>query len=96
MSGNIARGRGRPRTRDVEKWAEIERDYMAKYVKARRNDPNDSYKLIQSRTYYKRVLKNTASDDPKYEKIYEKVSLLDAQIKEIQAKRIKYQRQNIL
>ena len=96
MSGNNSRGRGRPRTRDVEKWDEIERDYMTKYIRARRNDPNDAYKLIQSRCYYKRVLKNMASDNPKFEIISQKVASLETQIQDIQSKRVKYQRQNIL
>ena len=88
--------RGRPRTRDVEKWDEIERDYIHKYIKARRNDPNDCYRLIQSRTYYRKVLKNMHENDQKYQKVSQKVSDLDTKIKEIQANRVKYQKQNIL
>ena len=88
--------RGRPRTRDVEKWNEIERDYMTKYVRARRNDPNDCYKMIQSRCYYKRVLKNMDVNDKKYDKTLQKITELDTKIKEIQAKRINSQPQNII
>ena len=88
--------RGRPRTRDVEKWHEIEKDYMYKYIRARRHDPNDCYRLIQSRSYYKRVLRNMNETDTKYEKVSQKISDLDTKIKEIQGNRIKYQKQNIL
>ena len=88
--------RGRPRTRDVEKWDEIERDYMTKYVRARRNDPNDCYKLIQSRCYYKRVLKDMDENNKRYGKVSQKINDLDAKIKEIQSSRVKYQKQNIL
>ena len=90
------RGRGRPRTRDVEKWNEIERDYMNKYIHARRHDPNDCYRMIQSRTYYKKVLKNMAEDHPRFNKVSQKVMDLDTKIKEIQATRTKYQKMNIL
>ena len=88
--------RGRPRTRDVENWDEIERDYMNKYLHARRNDPNDCYRLMQSRCYYKRILKNMNSDNPKFNMVSQKVSDLDTKIKEIQTSRVKYQKQNIL
>ena len=87
--------RGRPRTRDVEKWNEIERDYMNKYLHVRRNDPNDCYKLMQSRCYYKRVLKNMDESNPKFNTVSQKVSDLDTKIKEIQTIRVKYQKQNI-
>ena len=90
----MSKVRGRPRTRDVEKWNEIERDYMHKYIQARRNDPNDCYRLMQSRCYYKRVLNNINSDNPKYEKVSQKVNDLDVKIKQIQASREKYQKQN--
>ena len=97
MSENIkVERRGRPRTRDVEKWAEIERNYMKEYIKQRRNDPNDSLKLIQSRTYYRRVLKNLDENNPKFEKITQKLSDLDEKIKEKQSTRVRYQKQNIL
>ena len=92
----MSKVRGRPRTRDVEKWDEIERDYMNKYLHARRNDPNDCYRLMQSRCYYKRILKNMNSDNPKFNTVSQKVSDLDTKIKEIQTSRVKYQKQNIL
>ena len=92
----MSKVRGRPRTRDVEKWDEIERDYMNKYLRARRNDPTDCYRLMQSRCYYKRILKNMNSDNPKFNTVSQKVSDLDTKIKEIQTNRVKYQKQNIL
>ena len=88
--------RGRPRTRDVEKWGEIERNYMKEYIKKRRNDPNDVLKLIQSRTYYRRVLKSIDETNPKFEKISQKISDLDEKINERQSQRVRYQKQNIL
>lgn len=89
-------GRGRPRTRDVEKWNEIERDYMTKYAAVRRKDPDDCYKLVQSRSYYKRVLRNMDENHEKYEKISQKVADLDTKIKEYQANHVKYRRRNII
>ena len=53
--------RGRPRTRPVDQWNEIERNYMKEYIKQRRHDPNDTLKLVHSRTYYRRVLKKINS-----------------------------------
>ena len=88
--------RGRPRTRDVEKWGEIERNYMKEYIKKRRNDPNDSLKLIQSRTYYRRVLKTLDETNPRFETITQKLSDLDEKIQERQSQRVRYQKQNIL
>ena len=88
--------RGRPRTRPIEKWDEIERDYMREYVKQRRHNPDDAFKLIQSRTYYRRVLKNLNPDDSKYEKVSQKLNDLDAKIQEKQSLRVRYQKQNIL
>ena len=88
--------RGRPRTRDVEKWDEIERNYIREYAKQRRHDPNDAFKLIQSRTYYRRVLKSIDETNPKFEKISQKLNDLDEKIQERQSKRIRYQKQNIL
>lgn len=88
--------RGRPRTRPVEQWKQIERDYIKEYVRQRRNDPNDAFKLIQSRTYYRRVLKGLDETNPKYEKISQKLSDLDEKINERQSQRVRYQKQNIL
>ena len=88
--------RGRPRTRPIERWDEIERNYIKEYVKQRRNDPNDAFKLIQSRTYYRRVLKNLDEDNPRFEKITQKISDLDEKINERQSQRVRYQKQNIL
>ena len=66
--------RGRPRTRPVEQWKQIEKNYMREYVRQRRNDPNDAFKLIQSRTYYRRVLKSIDETNPRYEKISRKLN----------------------
>ena len=88
--------RGRPRTRPVEKWDEIEKNYMREYVKRRRNDPEDSFKLIQSRTYYRKIFKGLDESNPRYEKISQKLIDLDTKIAERQAKRVRYQKQNIL
>ena len=88
--------RGRPRTRPIERWNEIERNYIKEYVRQRRNDPNDAFKLIQSRTYYRRVLKDLDETNPKFEKISQKLNDLDEKIQERQSKRIRYQKQNIL
>ena len=88
--------RGRPRTRPVEQWNEIERNYIKEYVRQRRNDPNDAFKLIQSRTYYRRVLKSIDETNPRYEKISRKLNDLDAKIQERQSQRVRYQKQNIL
>ena len=97
MSENIkVERRGRPRTRPVEQWNQIERDYMREYIKQRRHDPNDAIKLIHSRTYYRRVLKDLDETNPRFETISQKISDLDAKIAEKQAQRIRYQKQNIL
>ena len=88
--------RGRPRTRPIERWNEIERNYIKEYVRQRRNDPNDAFKLIQSRTYYRRVLKSIDETNPKFEKITQKISDLDEKINERQSQRVRYQKQNIL
>ena len=88
--------RGRPRTRPVEQWKQIEKNYMREYVKQRRNDPNDAFKLIQSRTYYRRILKSIDEKNPKFEKISQKISDLDEKINERQSQRVRYQKQNIL
>ena len=88
--------RGRPRTRPVEQWKQIEKNYMREYVKQRRNDPNDALKLIQSRTYYRRVLKNLDETNPRFKTITQKLSDLDEKIQEKQSTRARYQKQNIL
>ena len=88
--------RGRPRTRPVDQWNEIERNYMKEYIKQRRHDPNDTLKLVHSRTYYRRVLKKLTPEDAKFEKVSQKLNDLDAKIQEKQSLRVRYQKQNIL
>ena len=88
--------RGRPRTRDVEKWDEIERNYLREYMKQRRNNPDDAFRYMQSRTYYRRVLKNMSPEDPKFEKVSKKLDELEIKIEERQSQRVRYQKQNIL
>ena len=88
--------RGRQRTRPVEQWKQIEKNYIKEYIKKRRNDPNDAFKLIQSRTYYRRVLKSIDEKNPKFETITQKINDLDAKIAERQSQRVRYQKQNIL
>ena len=86
-------GRTRIRTDDENK--EFDREYQKLYYQRRKAVNKDYYNLTSNRCYYRKILKNLAQNDSRYETISRKVSDLDERINEIINSRTKYARTDI-
>ena len=86
---------GRKRIRSDEENRVYDREYQKLYQSQRRNTEREYYKLTASRSYYRKVLRNMASDDKRYQHVSEKLQNLDEKVNEFLSNRDRYARLDI-
>ena len=86
---------GRNRIRTEEENKIYDKEYQRLYKLSRKTTDSEYYKASASRSYYRKVLKNMNSDNPRYEIVSQKVSNLDQKINELLSTRNRYARMDI-
>ena len=86
---------GRNRIRSEADDKEYQKIYQREYYLARKDNDKDYYKATFSRTYYRKVLRNLRENDPKREKIEQKITYLTNRINQLKDSRDKYARLDI-
>ena len=86
---------GRNRIRSEADDKEYQKIYQREYYLARKDSDREYYKATFSRTYYRKVLRNLPENDPKREKIEDKINTLTNRINELKDSRNKYSRLDI-
>ena len=86
---------GRNRIRSEDQDREYQKIYQREYYLARKDSDKEYYKATFSRTYYRKKLRNLDDNDPKRQKIEEKINTLTNRINELKDSRNKYARLDI-
>ena len=86
---------GRTRIRTDEENKVYDKEYQRLYKLSRKTTDAEYYKASASRSYYRKVLKNMNSDNPKFEKVSQKINDLDQKIAEFLSTRNRYARTDI-
>ena len=83
---------GRKRIRTDEETKEFLKLYDKEYINTRKITDGEYYKVMKSRAYYRSLLKNMDENNPKFEKISQKIDDLTTRFDEIKASRTRYAR----
>lgn len=86
---------GRNRIRTDQENSVYDKEYQKVYKQERQNREAEYFKLSASRSYYRKVLRNMDSDNPRFEKVSQKVNELDKKVNEYLSTRNRYARLDV-